>query len=345
MPQRRASRLKQRRTLLIAAVAAAPLLGSALAAFAAAGRRVASGRRGVDASAGAGAGSGSSDDLLVYGAGYLGRLVAQRWLEERPASRVVGVTRSDAHHEELRALGLEPRTAGADLASAAAPGSFANVVFAAPPGAARREGEAAQAAGSYADAVGEALSYWSGPDSDHGGFVFTSSGGVFAEDAGGTVDEVSPVSESPRTAVLLEAEGRARQGRGTVLRLAGLYDVLRGAHAYWLKVGTIKGSPDGVINLLHYEDAAGAVLAGLARGSSARGETFIVGDGVPTTRSEIIEAARKSPQFEGAAAPVFDVPEGAPKRSGKVYDVRKVRDLLQWTPRYKSFAQFMSLQR
>lgn len=59
-----------------------------------------------------------------------------------------------------------------------------------------------------------------------------------------------------------------------MIRLAGLYTTTRGLHAYWLhrardskdpKDATIPGAADAVVNLLHYEDAASAVLALMAK--------------------------------------------------------------------------------
>jgi hypothetical protein len=46
------------------------------------------------------------------------------------------------------------------------------------------------------------------------------------------------------------------QAGGNVVRLVGLYHAQRGAHTYFLKVGTVQRPGDYVVNLLHYEDAA-----------------------------------------------------------------------------------------
>ncbi len=59
---------------------------------------------------------------------------------------------------------------------------------------------------------------------------------------------------------------------GNVIRLAGLYTESRGPHAYWLyksrdaalansSIPVLPGSALALVNLLHYEDAAGAVIA------------------------------------------------------------------------------------
>lgn len=67
-----------------------------------------------------------------------------------------------------------------------------------------------------------------------------------------------------------------------MVRLAGLYSEVRGPHSYWLRrardaaaAGTpqtvIPGSSAACLNMLHYEDAAAAVLAAVkATGKALR---------------------------------------------------------------------------
>ena len=77
------------------------------------------------------------------------------------------------------------------------------------------------------------------------------------------VNEQSPVADpetNPRSAKLIYAEEAVRKHGGACLRLAGLYNLDRGAHNFWLTSGKdVAGREDGIINLLHYDDAAGAV--------------------------------------------------------------------------------------
>lgn len=137
------------------------------------------------------------------------------------------------------------------------------------------------------DYVGElqgALDLWNG----QGNFVFTSSGGVFAEDNGGTVDESSPVTSNPRMTKILDAEQAVVAAGGLVLRLAGLYTQSRGPHTFWLARGEVGAAEDGIINLLHYEDAARATMAGLLHTQKDLAEQqqkiLLVADDVPMTR-------------------------------------------------------------
>lgn len=164
---------------------------------------------------------------------------------------------------------------------------------------------------------------------------------------GETVTESCPTADpesSPRIARLVNAESACREKGGTCLRLAGLYNLDRGAHNFWLTSGKdINGRDDGIVNLLHYDDAAGACLAALSRGREAvSGKVLLVSDGNPTTRRGICESAIKASLYKDKVIPAFLGGESDPK--GKVYDGTVTNELLQWKPRYESFDAFMSSQ-
>ena len=83
---------------------------------------------------------------------------------------------------------------------------------------------------------------------------------------------------------LLAAEEAVLTRGGNVIRLAGLYTKTRGPHSYWLnkakqgagtELGVIQGSGDGQLNMLHYEDAASAVVA-LAHSTGAYCVLFVL---------------------------------------------------------------------
>eukprot|EP00913_Durusdinium_trenchii_P029950 g28066.t1 len=216
-------------------------------------------------------------DLLVVGAGVLGRRVAKLWRQEMPQAKVVAATLTEAHHGELREEGLEPILAS-DLDKSR---RFAQVVFCAPP----------SRSSDYGAAVAEALAALA----EGGMAVFTSSASVFAEDGG---------QRSGSSAQRMLSAEAAVAGKGAVLRLAGLYDLDRGPHSYWLKVGVVKGAPAGLINLVHYDDAASAVVKAL---QAKIREVFVVADGQPLSRREICEAAVASKRYgEKATMPRFE---------------------------------------
>uniref|UniRef100_A0A7S4T1C5 NAD(P)-binding domain-containing protein n=1 Tax=Alexandrium monilatum TaxID=311494 RepID=A0A7S4T1C5_9DINO len=282
--------------------------------------------------------SSGAEDLLVVGAGKLGRRTAAQWRQAHPGARVLAATMSTSSHEELRAAGFEPITVEQLQALTPQP-TFAHVLFAAPPSRTPEPG-------AYADAVRAALKLWR---SSAGNFVFTSSASVFAEDSGGEVVEESPLSDRPGPQRLLSAERPVLDAGGTVLRLAGLYDLETGPHAYWLKVGVVKGSSSGLINLVHYDDAAAAAVAALARPSDGQGRVFVVSDGEPVTRAEICDSALTSkrytggerPRFEDAAAGAGPPPPGG-AGAGKRLQAARAMEQLAWRPRYASFPTFMA---
>jgi len=164
---------------------------------------------------------------------------------------------------------------------------------------------------------------------------------------GETVSEDSPTADpetNPRAARLIRAEEACLKNDGCCLRLAGLYSLERGAHNFWLTSGKdVTGRADGIINLLHYDDAAGACLAALKAGpSKTRGKVFLVSDGNPTTRLGICRSAKKAQVYSDAKMPTFSGSETDPK--GKVYDGSATNSVLNWKSRYASFDEYMASQ-
>jgi nucleoside-diphosphate-sugar epimerase len=161
------------------------------------------------------------------------------------------------------------------------------------------------------------------------------------------VNENSPVADpetNPRSARLIYAEEAARKNGGACIRLAGLYNLDRGAHNFWISSGKdVSGRADGIINQLHYDDAAGSVIAALTVGPSVvSGNNFLISDGHPMTRQAICESTLKAKKYQGKAMPKF---LGTDKDSiGKIYDGAASNKALKWDPRYESFDAFMTSQ-
>lgn len=173
-------------------------------------------------------------------------------------------------------------------------------------------------------------------------FYFTSYG--FGENTQ-IVNEGSPVADpikNPRSARLINAEKVVLANNGSCLRLAGLYTLTRGAHNFWVTSGKdVSGRADGLINQLHYDDAAGAVLAALSAGPSVvNSNVFLISDGHPMTREEICESALKNKHYDGVAMPKFLGTSSDP--IGKIYDGSASNKALKWDPRYESFDAFMT---
>lgn len=162
-----------------------------------------------------------------------------------------------------------------------------------------------------------------------------------------TVTETSPLADpndSPRIARAIQAEQNVRNAGGCCVRLAGLYNLQRGPHNFWLTSGKgVSGGPNGLINMLHYDDAAGACLAALKAGPEVvSGKDFLISDGNPISRRGICESALKNKIYDAYAMPEFKGSDDPLLALGKVYDGSVSNRMLNWKPKYESFDAFMS---
>lgn len=129
--------------------------------------------------------------------------------QAHPEARIVGETRTDATHDELRSLGIEPRTPPHHEKNAGSEGdgdaAFPFVIFCAPPsGSEDYAGEVARACDRW---IGDATSA-----SARGALVFTSSCSVYDVDRG-RCDEQSKLKDkqsNERVAKLLKCEEEVR---------------------------------------------------------------------------------------------------------------------------------------
>eukprot|EP00095_Tigriopus_kingsejongensis_P009169 maker-scaffold145_size311916-snap-gene-0.15 protein:Tk09169 transcript:maker-scaffold145_size311916-snap-gene-0.15-mRNA-1 annotation:"hypothetical protein GUITHDRAFT_64569" len=264
-------------------------------------------------------------DLVIVGAGHLGCRIAEIWRGLYPKSDIFLKTRSiKADRDQLwTQLGYTPINPETE-----SPPKTDLVVFCAPPtGNETYPQDVAQAAQDH----------WT--QSETGTFVFTSSGGVFLENQGGTVAEDSEVKHSAYNDKILDAEKASLDQGGAVVRLGGLYELNRGAHNFWLtNKDSYPSAPHGLINLIHYQDAALCVVQLLEK--PAKGQVFLASDGEPISRRAICEAARQHPDYASRALPRF---EGAEDEiDGKRYDTQKLRDQLAWSPKFSTFDAYMA---
>ncbi|HEY1191150.1 MAG TPA: NAD-dependent epimerase/dehydratase family protein [Gemmata sp.] len=260
---------------------------------------------------------------LIFGCGYLGRVVATRW--RGAGHRVAALTRGSA--DALRSAGLEP-FAGDVLDPArlkalpAAPTVLYAVGFDRAAGHSMRE--------VYVTGLANVLDAL--PTGAR--FVYVSSTSVYGASGGGWVSETSPLDPTEEAGrVVLEAERLLRSKRpdAIVLRSAGLY----GPNRLLRKQPILKGEPlvgdaDKWLNLVHVSDAASAVLVAAAH--AAPGETYNVADGTPVRRREfyaLLAELLNAPaaRFEHHTEP------GAPNRR---VDASKIR-ALGWEPEFPSF--------
>jgi nucleoside-diphosphate-sugar epimerase len=223
--------------------------------------------------------------VVILGCGYVGLELGRQL---RGDHDVVGVRRSadgiaaieDAGFEGVQADVTDPD----DLTTV--PDADA-LVFAASSG-----GRGADAAREvYVDGLRTAIEAFGERDSPPERLVYTSSTGVYGDHGGDWVDESTPLEPTTeKTEVLAEAERIAREVAadhgidGTVARFAGLY----GPDRYRLERYLEGPVTEGYLNMVHREDAAGAVRY-LLEADLARDEVVLVVDDEPAPKWEFAD--------------------------------------------------------
>lgn len=222
----------------------------------------------------------TSPSRLIVGCGYLGSLVAARWLAA--GSRVYAVTRSAARAGGLAAQGIEPIVADVtrpetihDLPDVAT--LFWAVGFDRASGSSHHDVHVAGLARVLDTLPG------------HPRPILSSSTGVWGDEHGGVVDEKTPTNPSRDAGrVLLEAERLLhghRLGPGVALRFAGLYGPGRLPRLADLEAGRpLAADPDSWLNLIHVDDAANIVCEIAASATPA--SLYVVSDGHPVRRRD-----------------------------------------------------------
>ncbi len=197
--------------------------------------------------------------VAILGCGYVGLELARQLT---PAHDVIGVRRSNL--DVVQETGAE--AVAADVTDADALAELPDVdalVFAASSGG--RGAEAAREV--YVDGLETAIDAFADRESPPDQLVYTSSTGVYGDHEGKWVDESTPIEPTTeKTAVLAEAERIATEYAGergldgTVARFAGLY----GPDRYRLDRYLEGPVTAGYLNMVHRDDAAGAVAHLLA---------------------------------------------------------------------------------
>jgi nucleoside-diphosphate-sugar epimerase len=205
--------------------------------------------------------------VTVVGCGYVGLELARQL--DRLGHEVVGVRRSPAPVEAAGLTGLE-----ADVTTPSSLSALPDtdvVVFAASSGG--RGADAARAV--FVEGLRNTIEEYGSRDSPPSRLVYTSSTGVYGDHDGDWVDESTPLSpQTEKTTVLAEAERVAVETAaehgidGTVARFAGLY----GPDRYRLERYVEGPVTEGYLNMVHRDDAAGAVRFLLTGTSPSRGE-------------------------------------------------------------------------
>lgn len=219
--------------------------------------------------------------VVVLGCGYVG-IELGRQLVDR-GHDVVGVRRSEDGVTAIEREGIEGVQADVTDATAVAALPDADaLVFAASSG-----GRGADAARDvYVDGLQTALGEYATREDSPRRLVYTSSTGVFGDHGGNWVTEETPISPTTaKTRVLASAEAIALAADrlygidGTVARFAGLY----GPDRYRLSRYVDGPVTEGYLNMVHRDDAAGAVRF-LLETDRARAEVVHVADDEPASK-------------------------------------------------------------
>lgn len=279
---------------------------------------------------------------LVVGCGYLGMRVAQAWLAE--GDEVYVTTRSLDRAGHLARAGLRPL-----VGDVTRPASFSEwpevdtLLWAV--GYDRRAGQGIREV--YVEGLRYLLADF--PDCIER-CVYISSTGVYGEVGGEWVDEMTPCR--PQRAggqACWEAEqlwlNSRWSDRVVILRLAGIYGPGRLPRASQLLAGQpLDAAPDGLINLIHVDDAADVVRR-VAEWPLELPRVYVVADAEPVVRRAFYqELARQldAPEPEYASAT-----EGAPRlgRSGghKRVSNRRMLEELRIELRYPSYREGLAM--
>jgi nucleoside-diphosphate-sugar epimerase len=220
-------------------------------------------------------------DVAILGCGYVGLELGRQLTAA--GHRPIGVRRSESGLEAIEEAGFDAvRADVTDAETLAAVPDVDALVFAASSGG--RNAEAAREV--YVEGLRTAIEHFGERDESPERLVYTSSTGVYGDHGGGWVDEETPLDPTTdKTEVLAEAErvaleDSAERGiEGTVARLAGIYGPDRTRLERYLE-GPVT---EGYLNMVHRDDAAGAVRF-LLEEDLARGEVVLVVDDEPVSK-------------------------------------------------------------
>ena len=251
--------------------------------------------------------------LLIWGAGELGSLVARQWME----GPVIGYTGSTRRHQQLRQLGVEPRTG--------------SVV-----GALRPE-DALLVSLPGTETKAEAVAALVAQPRPRRALLISTSG--YYGTPQGRVDEETAPGPGPGAQAIAAVERRFREWAGEagiIIRPGGLYRPGRGPMAALARRGTVSAKPPNkTLALIHYEDAATAVATALKRPDVA--PVYLAVTPPSPSRREFFEAAAAR---LGLAPPPFAEPLPGPPAD---YDAARLRRDLLPRPAYPDWRAALTL--
>jgi nucleoside-diphosphate-sugar epimerase len=205
---------------------------------------------------------------LIVGCGYVGMSLGAELA--RLGHEVYGLRRDASTNAEIAAAGLRPLFADITKPETLAPlpRQFDWVVHCVAAG-----GDADNYRRIYLDGTRRLLEWLSASPPQK--FIYTSSTSVYGQTDGSIVKESSPAEPSVETSkILVETEKMLFESfqrdkfPAVILRVAGIYGPHRG---HWFKQflkneARMDGDGSRFLNMIHRDDVAGCVIAGLKRG-------------------------------------------------------------------------------
>jgi nucleoside-diphosphate-sugar epimerase len=168
--------------------------------------------------------------------------------------------------------------------------------------------------------------------------IFTSSTSVYAQTDGSVVTEESPAQPPRETGrILREAEELVLARGGIVARLAGIYGSGRSVllRKFFSGEAVIEGDGARIVNQVHRDDIASALLALAIRGQSGECGIYNVSDDAPMSQREIYAwLAQRFARPISTGGPID--PNRKRGWTSKRVSNAKLR-ALGWSPRFPSF--------
>ncbi len=267
---------------------------------------------------------------LIVGCGYLGRLVAQRWLAD--GHNVSALTRSAQNASQFEAMGINPVEGDVTKPETLGELPKAETVLIA---IGFDRSAAPTKHDVYVTGLHNVLKRCA--DWSHR-LIYISSVSVYGQSNGEWIDESSPREPSSENGqICLEAEqlihefypasAASKVRSANILRLAGIYGPQRLlSRIDALKAGqSLTGRPDSWLNLIHVSDAATTVVQ--CDKSNSYGEDFLVSDNHPVERRKYYQ---RLAELVGAPEPVFDPTKKGQRTQGRNKRCRnqKIREIL-----------------
>ncbi len=282
----------------------------------------------------------SARRVLLIGCGYVGVATGRRLVEA--GHSVFGLRRSAGAAAELESAGIRPLVGDITQAELLArlPGPFDWVVNS----VSSSRGGAAEYRSVYLEGTHHVLAWLS--TQPVAKYVYTSSTSVYSQNDGSEVDEASPAEPTSETGRLLRdaedlllAAHRERQFPAIILRVAGIYGPGRGHLFHQLLAGEARIAGDGsrLMNMVHRDDVATALIAALERGRP--GEIYNCADDLPVSQFDFL--AWNAAQLGRPLPPFATEAENATRKRGltnKRVSNRKLR-ALGWIPAFPTYRE------